>query len=155
MNQVKYLGYASLLILFFAFAALIFEKISSTESRSAKPMTVDFLQPNAKPVTINSEGKKIFQNNCQTCHALDKTITGPALRGVENRGPWTDRKNLMMWIKNPATTINKFQYTKDLVEQFGGQIMPSFSHLTDKQIENIFDYITNSPVQGFMAIAVN
>lgn len=155
MNQVKYLGYALLLILFFATGALLIEKISSTESQNAKPITIDFVEPNTKSETKNSEGKTTFQNNCQTCHALDKTITGPALRGVENRGPWTDKKNLLMWVKNPAGTINKFQYTKDLVEQFGGQVMPSFSHLTDKQIENIFDFITNYPAPGYMPVVLN
>ena len=58
-----------------------------------------------------------------------------------------------MWVKNPAGTINKFQYTKDLVVQYGGQIMPSFPQLTDTQIENIFDYITNYPPQGSTPIA--
>ena len=133
MNQIKYLVYAFLLILFFAFGAIVIEKISSTKSHTVKPTMIDFAEPNNTSVTINSEGKSVFQSNCQTCHAVDKTLTGPALRGVESRGPWTDRKNLLLWVKNPAGTITKFQYTKDLVEQYGGQIMPSFSQLTDKQ----------------------
>src|SRR6478672_4468848 len=40
------------------------------------------------------EGKSLFQQNCQSCHALDKRLTGPALRGAMSRGPWGDRKNL-------------------------------------------------------------
>jgi mono/diheme cytochrome c family protein len=39
------------------------------------------------------EGKALFQQNCQNCHALDKQLTGPALRGFLNRGPWGDRKS--------------------------------------------------------------
>ena len=153
MNQVKYLAYAFLLILLFASGASVIEKLLSTALNSKKPAVSDFVQPNAKGVTINAEGKTVFQGNCQTCHAFDKNLTGPALRGVESRGPWTDRKNLLMWVKNPAGTINKFQYTKDLVVQYGGQIMPSFPQLTDTQIENIFDYITNYPPQGSTPIA--
>ncbi len=101
---------------------------------------------------INSEGKTIFQANCQTCHTLDKNLTGPALRRVENRGPWTERKNLIKWVKNPGGTTNQFNYTKKLVQQFGGQIMPSFLQLSDKQIEQIFDYIRDAP--PFTAILV-
>ena len=51
------------------------------------------------------DGKQLFQQNCQSCHALDKKLTGPALRDVSQRGPWGDRANLVKWIKNPAAFI--------------------------------------------------
>lgn len=32
------------------------------------------------------EGKKLYEaNNCGSCHALDKKVVGPALRGVTER----------------------------------------------------------------------
>jgi cytochrome c2 len=32
------------------------------------------------------EGKKLYEaNNCGSCHALDKKVVGPALRGVDTR----------------------------------------------------------------------
>ena len=49
-----------------------------------------------------AEGKTLFQQNCQSCHALDKNLTGPALRGVSGRGPWGDREEIYKWSKNPA-----------------------------------------------------
>ncbi|HEX8460039.1 MAG TPA: c-type cytochrome, partial [Segetibacter sp.] len=30
-------------------------------------------------------GKNIFRNNCRSCHALDRELTGPALRGITKR----------------------------------------------------------------------
>ena len=42
-----------------------------------------------------AEGKQLFQQNCQTCHSLDKTLTGPALRGFTSRGPWGDKEIFM------------------------------------------------------------
>jgi cytochrome c2 len=41
-------------------------------------------------------GQQIFQSNCAQCHALDKVLSGPALRGVTERGPWAeDEKNIV------------------------------------------------------------
>lgn len=92
-------------------------------------------------------GQQIFAANCQSCHALDKVISGPALRGVTERGPWTDRANLHKWVHNPGAFIPTTPYTQDLQKTYG-QIMPSFPQLTDKDIDAIFDYIQNAPPPG-------
>lgn len=94
------------------------------------------------------EGKTLFNANCATCHALDKTLTGPALRGVEGRGPWTDRKNLVKWVHNPGGFIPTTPYTQQLAASFGGQIMPGFPQLGEKEIYAIFDYIKTAPPPG-------
>ena len=75
------------------------------------------------------DGKTLYQGNCASCHAINKQLTGPALAGVETRGPWTDRANLYKWVKNPAAFIPTTPYTKELQAQFGGQIMPAFPQL--------------------------
>ncbi|HEU4903366.1 MAG TPA: cytochrome c, partial [Flavisolibacter sp.] len=64
------------------------------------------------------DGKAIFSANCATCHALDKALTGPALRGVETRGPWTSRANLVKWVHNPGAFIPTTPYTQQLAAQF-------------------------------------
>jgi cytochrome c551/c552 len=87
------------------------------------------------------DGKQLFQANCQTCHAINKQLTGPALAGVETRGPWTERANLHKWVHNPAAFIPTTPYTKALQAQFGGQIMPSFPQLSEKDIDAIIDYV--------------
>src|SRR5205085_12479966 len=68
------------------------------------------------------EGKTIFQANCATCHAIDKDLTGPALRGVNERGPWTNRANLIKWVHNPGAFIPTTPYTTQLAASRNGQI---------------------------------
>ena len=145
MNQIKYLVYASLLLVFFSFVTITLQKFYSGEISRETFITIH--SSSSVPTNeLSLPGKSIFQTHCQTCHALDKVMTGPALRGVETRGPWTNRKILLQWVKNPAATINKFTYTKNLMKEYGGQIMPSFSQqLSDKEIEAIFDYIAKTP----------
>lgn len=130
-----------LLVLGIASVALFVNKLSSVSSTVQSPSETTTITTSAKKEVKNVAGKNLFQNNCQTCHALNKNLTGPALAGVENRGPWGERKNLVKWVKNPATMIAENGYAKDLVKQYNGQVMPSFPQLSDEQIGNIFDYI--------------
>jgi cytochrome c2 len=90
------------------------------------------------------EGKQLFNSNCASCHALDKKLTGPPLRGVTGRGPWGDRKELYAWVHNPAAYMTKDPYTKGLQVEYGA-IMQAFPQLADKQIDAIIDYIETAP----------
>jgi len=89
-------------------------------------------------------GQQLYAQYCQSCHALDKVISGPALRGVEERGPWTERENLYAWVKNPGAFIPTNPYTQDLQKTYG-QIMPSFPQLSKEEVDAIFDYIKAAP----------
>jgi mono/diheme cytochrome c family protein len=91
-----------------------------------------------------AEGKSLFQQNCQSCHALDKPLTGPALRGFTNRGPWGDREEIYKWIKNPAAYMANDPYTKGLQQQYGA-IMSAFPQLTHEQIDAIVEYTNSAP----------
>ncbi|MES2881165.1 MAG: c-type cytochrome [Bacteroidota bacterium] len=98
-------------------------------------------------VTAQS-GQQIFQQNCASCHALDKNLSGPAIRGVEERGPWAEgRENLYAWVKNPSAFIPTTPYTIALQKQYG-QIMPSFPQLSQKDVDAIFDWIAAAPPPG-------
>lgn len=99
------------------------------------------------------DGKQIFQANCQSCHAINKNLTGPALQGFTERGPWTDRANVYKWIHNPAAFIPTTPYTKELQAQFGGQIMPSFPQLSEKDIDAIVDYINTAAAAAAAPVA--
>jgi cytochrome c1 len=70
-------------------------------------------------------------------------MTGPALGGFEERGPWRDRKKLYEWIKNPEAFMKNDSYTKQLKEKFGS-IMTAFPALTTEEIDAIAEYITSS-----------
>jgi len=61
-------------------------------------------KPNAE------EGKKLYEaNNCGSCHALDKKVVGPALRGVKP----AVRTN--GWLNGSVTTNNLERLTKILM----------------------------------------
>ena len=98
------------------------------------------------------DGAAIFREKCGTCHAMDKILSGPALRDVTSRGPWAeDRANLHKWINNPAAFIPTTQYTQDLQKQYG-QIMPGFAgQLSDADIEAVINYIESAvPVRWLL-----
>jgi hypothetical protein len=96
--------------------------------------------------SFSQTGQQIFQQNCATCHALDKVIQGPALRGVETRGPWTNRANLHKWVHSPAAFIPTTPYTQGLQKEYN-QIMPNQT-ISDKEIDAVFDYIKTAPAPG-------
>jgi cytochrome c551/c552 len=92
-------------------------------------------------------GKQLFQQNCQSCHAINKKMTGPALAGVTDRGPWAeDRANLHKWVHNPGAFIPTTPYTQALQKEYGS-VMPGFPQLADKDIDAIIDYVTTPVVE--------
>src|SRR5688572_30192389 len=107
MNQVKYLISASLILLCLLLG-LLFYSLLPSENRVEQSQTESEKNTVAEP---DSPGKTIFQQNCQSCHALDKKLSGPSLRGITERGPWTDRKNIYKWVQNPAAFIPTTPYT--------------------------------------------
>ena len=90
------------------------------------------------------EGKTLFQQNCQSCHGLDKALTGPALRGFTSRGPWGNREEIYKWVHNPAAYMQNDPYTQGLKAQYGA-IMQAFPQLTNQQIDAIVEYTETAP----------
>lgn len=140
MNQIKYSAYALLLVFTIASVAIVVDEFQNISVYSPNNPDKTETSTISKPIK-NVEGKNLFQSNCRSCHALDKNLTGPALANVESRGPWNDRKNLINWVKGSSAMINDYEYTRKLFEEYGKQTMPSLSHLSDKEIESIFDYL--------------
>ncbi|MDB5231887.1 MAG: cytochrome [Chitinophagaceae bacterium] len=100
------------------------------------------------------DGKKIFVDNCASCHAVNKKLTGPALAGVRERGPWADPAKLHAWVHNPAGFMAGDPYTQGLKVEMGGAMMTPFPNLSDKEIDAVVDYVekagkaTANPVNG-------
>lgn len=86
-----------------------------------------------------AQGKTLFMSKCAACHSVFKDMTGPRLGGLESRGPWSDRKKLYQWIRNPEAFMKNDPYTRKLKEQFQ-VIMTSFPDLSDEQIDAIVGY---------------
>ena len=86
------------------------------------------------------DGKALFSQNCASCHAIDKKLTGPALLGVDER--WPNKKNLYAWIKNNQSFLKTGDpYANNLYNEFGKVQMNLFPNLTDAEIGSILKYI--------------
>lgn len=145
MGQLKYLASAGMIIVLMFVCIAVFRKlteapwITSLENEKYSEAFCGTTSPDT--MASSSEGGQIFRANCATCHALDKVLSGPALRGVMERGPWKENeKNFVKWVRNPAAFVPTTSYTLELQKQYG-QIMPSFSHLPEQDIWAIRDYL--------------
>jgi mono/diheme cytochrome c family protein len=87
------------------------------------------------------DGKALFSQNCASCHAIDKKLTGPALKGVEDR--WNgDRKKLHAWIHNSQAFLKTGDtYANNLYGEYNKIAMNLFPNLSDKEIDAILDYV--------------
>ncbi len=87
------------------------------------------------------DGKALFSQNCASCHAIDKKLTGPALKGVEDR--WGgDRKKLHDWIHNSQAYLKTGDsYAVNLFNENNKIPMNAFPSLSDKDIDAILDYV--------------
>lgn len=90
-----------------------------------------------------TNGEKLFKTNCATCHALDKKVTGPALRGVTSR-----RKEawLIKWVKdNAALRATNDPEAIAIFNEYKGVQMTAFGNLSDADIKDILVYVENAP----------
>jgi cytochrome c2 len=88
----------------------------------------------------NVKGRQLFSQNCASCHAIQKQLTGPALMGIEDRVP--DRKLLYQWVKNSESVIKSGNlYFVDLYSRFDKIPMNKFPSLSNEDIDNILEYI--------------
>lgn len=91
------------------------------------------------------DGKALFQQKCASCHAIDKNLTGPALRGVEDR--WPNKADLYSWIRNSAALVKAgHPRAVEVFNQFNKIQMTAFPELKDAEIDAILAYI-NTPIK--------
>ncbi|MGY0393518.1 cytochrome c3 family protein [Bizionia sp. KMM 8389] len=91
-----------------------------------------------------AKGKSLFNANCAACHKLDKKMTGPALRHVEQRladDEGLDRDWLKAWIHNSSKLISSGDaYANKIFDEYGGAAMTAFPQLSDQDIVDILAY---------------
>jgi hypothetical protein len=75
---------------------------------------------------------------------VNKEMTGPALRGVENR--WPDKNKLYAFIRNSEEIIKTDPYAHSLWMQYNQTPMNKQPDLTDAQIRQVLDYINSVSV---------
>jgi mono/diheme cytochrome c family protein len=112
--------------------------------QNAAPMP-ETRQPVADTRPVNEQGKKLFYTQCASCHMVNKEMTGPALRGVQQR--WPDKKKLYAFIRNSQQVIATDAYSKQLWKTYNETLMPPHPDLTDKDIDDILEYIDAVSVQ--------
>lgn len=99
----------------------------------------------------SAKGKSLFNANCAACHTLDKKMTGPALRNVEQRladDEGLDREWIYAWIKNSNALIKSGDaYANKIYEEYNGLAMTAFPQLSNEDIDNILAY-TAQPKGG-------
>lgn len=104
-----------------------------------------------------ANGKALFNANCASCHRLDKPMTGPALRNVEQRladEQGLDREWLTNWIHNSAGMISSGDaYANQIFNEYNGTAMTAFPQLSDQDISDILAYTAEPPAEN--AVAVN
>jgi mono/diheme cytochrome c family protein len=90
------------------------------------------------------KGKSLFTNNCAQCHAVtDEKVVGPGLKGIEGRAPSKDW--LHKWIRNSSAVVASGDAYANQVFNANGKVqMPSFTNLTDGDIDGILAYIDQS-----------
>jgi len=70
---------------------------------------------------------------------VNKDMTGPALKGVEDR--WPDKEKLFAFIRNSEEVIRSDKYARELWLEWNQTAMLPHPDLKDEDIQAILDYI--------------
>jgi cytochrome c oxidase cbb3-type subunit 3 len=104
---------------------------------------------------VAQEGEQLFKSRCNTCHQIDKNLTGPKLKGVKQK--WADAgegENLYAWISNSTALIasGKSQLAKDIAG-YSPTAMPA-QDVSKEEVDAIFEYIeTYAPPVATSAVS--
>lgn len=89
---------------------------------------------------VKDNGRILFQNNCAACHAVNKELVGPPLKGAENNV--ADKKVLYAWIRNNQAVLKAGNpYYNALYLRYNKTPMMTFPDMTDDEIAAILAYI--------------
>jgi mono/diheme cytochrome c family protein len=85
------------------------------------------------------KAKNTFTTRCASCHAINKTLTGPALAGIHER-------HSIEWIVNFVKSSQTMVQAGDkeavaVFEKFNMIPMPAHPDLTEEDIKGIVEYI--------------
>ncbi len=96
-------------------------------------------------------GAAIFKQKCTACHALNKQVIGPALKGINEK---YEEAWLLKWIKNaPAMIASGDPQAKASYEQYGPTMMTAFTELSDDDIKNVLAYVKTEGDKPAEAVA--
>ncbi|EWH15276.1 cytochrome c class I [Cellulophaga geojensis KL-A] len=127
MKKVLYRNQLSKFLGVNLIAAMLFSVSLFSQSENADP----------------AKGKQIFNQNCASCHSLDRKGTGPALRNVESRleEEGLDREWIYAWVKNSSGVIKSGDsYANKIFAEYNNTAMTAFPTLSNEDIDNILAY---------------
>jgi cytochrome c551/c552 len=88
-------------------------------------------------------GEKLFTQNCASCHKPDMNLTGPALKGANDR--WAQSGgDIYAWVKNSQGYLRSSgdNYAKALFEQWKESVMTP-NAVSNEDIDAILYYADN------------
>ena len=92
------------------------------------------------------DGKTIFNSRCASCHNVNKTLTGPALAGIDER---RDIEWIINFVHSSQTMVkNGDKDAIALFEKFNKIPMPDHPDLTDENIRSIVEYVKSESKTG-------
>lgn len=101
-----------------------------------------------EPKKRSTAAEKLFIQNCSSCHNFKKNGIGPQLGGL---APIAKRSYIIGMIQNTSKMIDdKNPRTLALQKQYG-TIMPEFSHLSEKEVNDLADYILEQAAPIFVS----
>ncbi|WP_343563406.1 cytochrome c3 family protein [Sphingobacterium sp.] len=91
------------------------------------------------------EGEKIFKSKCTSCHAIDRKVVGPALKGVPDT---KSEEWLIKWIRNSQALIASGDAEAvKIFNEYNKSVMTSFTDLSDDQIKSVIAFIKDASVE--------
>src|SRR5690606_3343865 len=95
-------------------------------------------------------GKSLFESHCTSCHAIDKKLIGPALKGTHAK---YEEAWLISWIKNSTKMIQAGDpVAVKLFNDHNKVSMNSFEFLSDEEIKDIIAYVGEASEKASTAI---
>ncbi|MFM9944566.1 MAG: cytochrome c oxidase subunit II transmembrane domain-containing protein [Bacteroidia bacterium] len=98
-------------------------------------------------------GKTIFEGKCQSCHAIDRKMVGPALKDVHKRRKF---EWLVKWIgNNEALRKSGDKDAIEVWEKNNKAVMSNFADLKEDEMASLIMYIEDASAGGGAPIAVD
>lgn len=147
MKEVSHILQGFLLFLFAVVLFFSFRFFASikTEQASLTPAPAPVLKTRINYSPEALRGKTLFQQNCASCHALFKDLTGPGLAGVRQR--WSSEELLILWIRNWSQAVKSGDPYAIKIKDWSAASMMTFS-LSDEEVRAVLAYIDESTAQS-------
>lgn len=109
-----------------------------TEEVVASPSEADLLK-----------GKELFTRYCKSCHAVTTRLTGPPLKGIEER---RERAWIYEFVRNSTAVIKSGdEYAVNLFKEYNETLMTAYPELKDQEIDLILDYVKSEELLAAQA----